>query len=232
MAACPKINPEWLTMWPAESDSVRSGCGSGKSANAPSQREMGPALRLTPLSPACGPCRSRKLYARRFNAVSVPLRRDAPKSAYHRPALAPAPVPSGAEPGREDLSLPPGGSETGPSARTSNGSTSPVGFAKPRRSPESPACPTLRPRGFSGSGSGPLRENPALASSRSSTARHLAVASIRFQNPLFDAGLSAFVSKGPIPVSMSGRCATETIRARTRACTYPLSATMPVDKGG
>jgi hypothetical protein len=42
----------------------------------PAKREMGPALRLTPLSPACGPCRSRKLDAWRFNAVFVP----APKS--------------------------------------------------------------------------------------------------------------------------------------------------------
>jgi hypothetical protein len=58
------------------------------------KREMGPALRLTPLSPACGPHRSGKLDAWRFNAVSVPAPKSVPKSAYHRPALAPAPVPS------------------------------------------------------------------------------------------------------------------------------------------
>jgi hypothetical protein len=46
------------------------------SSGAGAQREMGPALRLTPLSPACGPHRSGKLNAWRFNAVSVP----APKS--------------------------------------------------------------------------------------------------------------------------------------------------------
>lgn len=60
---------------------------------------MGPALRLTPLSPACGPCRSRKLYARRFNAASTGSCEPGRPAASHRPALAPAPVPSEAEPG-------------------------------------------------------------------------------------------------------------------------------------
>jgi hypothetical protein len=60
-----------------------------------------------------------------------------PKPAYHRPALAPAPVPSGGR-GliariRSSLS---GGSETGLSTRASSGSASPVGFAKPRHRTE------------------------------------------------------------------------------------------------
>ena len=63
-----------------------------------------------------------------------------------------------------------------------------------------------------------------LSSSHPSTERHLAVASIRFQNPFFLAGLSAFVSEGPIPVSMIGRCAAWPIRASAGPSSYPLSA--------
>jgi hypothetical protein len=42
-------------------------------------------------------------------------------TASNRPALAPAPVPSGARIDREDQSLPPGGSETFSSTWASNG---------------------------------------------------------------------------------------------------------------
>jgi hypothetical protein len=53
----------------------------------------------------------------------------------------------------------------------------------------------LRPRGFNGLGfwSAPGRTFERSAS-HPSTARHLAVASIRFQNPFSVAGLSAFAS--------------------------------------
>jgi hypothetical protein len=63
-----------------------------------------------------------------------------------------------------------------------------------------------------------------LSSSHPSTERHLAVVSLRFQNPFSVAGLSAFVSEGPIPVSMIGRCAAWPIRASAGPSSYPLSA--------
>jgi hypothetical protein len=59
-----------------------------------------------------------------------------------------------------------------------------------------------------------------------------AIASIRFQNPFSVAGLSAFVSEGPIPVSMSGRCASPPIRASAGPSSYPLFADLPVDNAG
>jgi hypothetical protein len=96
------------------------------------QREMGPALRLTPLSPACGPCRSRKLDAWRFNAVFVLLRR----ANRNRPIIARRSRRRRFRRGRvrsEDLSLPPGGSETGLSTRASNGLALPVGSTRPQR---------------------------------------------------------------------------------------------------
>ena len=186
------------------------------------QREMGPALRPTPLSPACGPRRALDAWRLQYCPGWA---------AIHRPALAPVPVPSGALGMiRGPVPNPPGGSETGLSTWASSSSR----IARRRcenlsARPESPTLPTLRPRGFIGlklgEARGPIHFHP-------STARLLAVASIRFQNPLFLAGLSAFVSEGPIPVSMSGRCAARAIRARSRACTYPLPAAMPVDKGG
>ena len=97
---------------------------------------MGPTLRLTPLSPACGPCRSRKLDARRFNAAPIGLLRTQPLRGVSSPGAragagsvwswfwSRGPVPA------------PGGSETGLSTRASSGSTLPVGFAKPRHGPE------------------------------------------------------------------------------------------------
>ena len=81
-------------------------------------------MRLTPLSPACGPHRSGKLYAWRFNA--------APKSGLSSPGARAGAGSAWAESDREDRSLPPGGPETGLSTRASNGSTLPEGSAKPR----------------------------------------------------------------------------------------------------
>src|SRR5690606_15045654 len=107
------------------------------------EREMGPTLRLTPLSPACG--LRRALYAWRLDAGSDRPSRATEGRLRYRPALAPVPAPSGVGANREDLSLPPGGSEAGP-----------VGLGLERRSlarrccellgtrPAIPACPTLR----------------------------------------------------------------------------------------
>ena len=113
-------------------------------------------MRLTPLSPACGPHRSGKLYAWRFNA--------APKSGLSSPGARAGAGSTWAESDREDLSLPPGGSETGLSIRASNGSASPESSAKPRHRAGSPTFPTLRPRSFSGSGSGSLQDESCCSS--------------------------------------------------------------------
>jgi len=57
------------------------------------KREMGPASRPTPLSPACGPRRT--LYARRLQCrCDISLKGCAGERRLCRPALAPAPVPS------------------------------------------------------------------------------------------------------------------------------------------
>jgi len=59
-----------------------------------------------------------------------------------------------------------------------------------------------------------------------------AVASKRFRNPFSAAGLSAFVSEGPIPVSTSEGCMRRPIRATAEQASYPPLPGMPVDKGG
>jgi hypothetical protein len=122
------------------------------------QREMGPALRLTPLSPACGPHRSGKLDARRFNAAPIGLLRTQPSCGVSSPGARAGAGSVGSWFGSRGPVPAPGGSETGLSTRASSGSTLPVGFAKPRLRAGSPACATLRLRGFSGSGSGLLRD--------------------------------------------------------------------------
>src|SRR6187551_4031461 len=150
----------------------------------------------------------------------MPLRR----AAYHRPALAPAPVPSVAGSGREDLpcrlAVPRPFSRPGPQA-------------VPRHPKASLNLGTGRKSGLSDFAPSRLQAVRDPDRSRTSPVALLvaflghaafAVASIRFQNPLFGAGLSAFVSKGPIPVSMSGRCVAEAIRATARGCSYPLLA--------
>jgi hypothetical protein len=170
------------------------------------QREMGPALRPTPLSPAVGSrgerlspdvskaaCRpkpiacdvvTRRSRRCRFHQGPVPVRRPSPTARRFRdhhvdPVL------------QTDPALPEG-----------------VAFssALDRQS----GLPTLRPRGFNAFEIGIVRRRSC---SLGSTTRHLAIASIRFQNPFSVAGLSAFASEGPIPVSMSGRCAVRPIRA-------------------
>ena len=70
------------------------------------------------------------------------------------------------------------------------------------------------------------------SASHPSTARHLAVASKRFRNPFFLAGLSAFALEGPIPVSMSEGCLARPIRATAEQASYPPSTGMSVDKSG
>ena len=126
---------------------------------------MGPALRLTPLSPACGSCRSRKLYARRFNA--------APKSSLSSPGARAGAGSVGGWVWSRGPPLSPGGSETVLSTRASSGSTLPEGFAEPRHGPE---VRPVRLCALAASSSPGIRIAPgqvlSLTSSRSSAARH------------------------------------------------------------
>jgi hypothetical protein len=120
----------------------RNGPASGRVARAnwregAMPREMGPALRLTPLSPACG--LRRALYARRFNTAR--------KRCLHRPALAPVPVPPEAGYDPKTCPMPSGGSETFALIRTSSGSALPESIASPSvpdRKLRSPDCGALR----------------------------------------------------------------------------------------
>jgi hypothetical protein len=108
--------------------------------------------------PACGPCRSRKLDAWRFNAVSHQLRKAMPKPAYHRPALAPAPVPSGRR-GLIRRSFPALPAVPRPAFRPSlKRSHITRGLCSTSAQTGIPAFPTLRPRGFNGSGFGSLQD--------------------------------------------------------------------------
>ena len=186
------------------------------------QREMGPTLRSTPLSPACGPRRA--LDAWRLDAGSDrPLRATEGRLLIARRSR------------RRRFRRGPG----------SIARTCPYRPAVPRpfRRPGLQAVfagtevlriprlrPAIRPSDFapsryqrSGIWLAPGRTF-VLSSSHSSTERHLAVVSLRFQNPFSVAGLSAFVSEGPIPVSMIGRCARQPIRASAGPSSYPLSA--------
>ena len=115
-------------------------------------------MRLTPLSPACGPCRSRKLDARRFNAAPIGLLRTQPLRGVSSPGARAGAGSVGGWVWSRGPPLSPGGSETDLSTRTSNGSALPEGFAEPRHGPEIPAFPTLRPRGFNSPGSGSLQD--------------------------------------------------------------------------
>lgn len=154
------------------------------------------------------------------------------RAAYHRPALAPAPVPS----------------VTGTDPKTCSGRLAvprPSSRPMPQAVPLRPQAPLnlstgrqVRPVRLCALGASTVRDPVCFRTSPDARLvsfldlAAFAVASIRFRNPLFRAGLSTFASEGPIPVSMSGRCAAEAIRASARACTYPLSTTMPVDKAG
>ena len=183
---------------------------------------MGPTLRSTPLSPACGPRRA--LDAWRLDAGSDRLLRAAEgrlliarRSRRRRFRRGPGSI-------ARTCPLPSGGSETVSStwASSSLRKTGVLRIPRPR--------PAIRPSDFapfrfqrSGIWSAPGRTF-VLSSSHPSTERHLAVVSLRFQNPFFVAGLSAFVSEGPIPVSMIGRCASQPIRASAGPSSYPLLA--------
>ena len=213
--------PRWRRA-PSVSASRRHLPASGEEAP---QREMGPTLRSTPLSPACGLRRSGELDAWRLDAGSDrPLRategrlliarrsrrrrfRRGPgsiaRTCPYRPAV---PRPSRRPGSQAALTLPGGSVKSSTPGRQSG-------------------LPTLRPLSFNGLGFGWLQDEPlSFSASHSSTERHLAVVSLRFQNPFSVAGLSAFVSEGPIPVSMIGRCALQPIRASAGPSSYPLSA--------
>ena len=145
-----------------------------------------------------------------------------------RPALAPVPVPSGSGADRKDLSFHPAVPRPMSSAWASNGAACPKVSRTPRRQAGNSGLSDFAPSRLQRVEMAGCRSSPIS----SLTARHLAVASNRFQNPFFLAGLSAFVSEGPIPVSMSERCAVRPIRATAEQASYPLLARMPVDKAG
>ena len=140
------------------------------------------------------------LYAWRFDAAYETL--ASLKAASLSPGARAGAGSVGGRFGSEDLPLPPGGSET---------SFVDLDLIAALALPEG-AAPTsaldrkVRPADFAPSrlqrsGVWFVRRR---SWPRSSTARHLAIASSRFQNPFLRAGLSAFASEGPIPVSMSG----------------------------
>src|SRR5690606_10998426 len=99
----------------------------GRSGDSRAEREMGPTLRLTPLSPACG--LRRALYAWRLDAGSDrPLRTTEGRLRY-RPALAPVPGPSGAEQATRTCPYRPAAPRLVSSAWASNGARLPEGAA-------------------------------------------------------------------------------------------------------
>ena len=188
---------------------------------------MGPALRPTPLSPACGLPKERLT-----PGVSMP------PGCSCEPRTAASPSPGARAGAGSDRGLgsirrslpPPGGSETDLSAWASNGPALPEGFAVPRRQTGKSGLSDFAPSRDQRFEIWKSSEDFFLVSSLLRAA--FAVASKRFQNPFFLAGLSAFVSEGPIPVSMIGRCAVRPIRATADRPTYPLLLVLPVDKAG
>ena len=184
---------------------------------------MGPTLRSTPLSPACG---SRgTLDARRPDAGSDKLLRAlkvgfgfARRSRRRRFRRGSGSI------ARIGL-LPPGGSETVPvdlgliaASALPEGSTK--SSAPGRQTRPFRLCALAASTVWD-----LVRTRTNLGAFRFSSLHRaaFAIASIRFQNPFFLAGLSAFVSEGPIPVSMIGRCAVQPIRATAGPPSYPLS---------
>ena len=110
---------------------------------------MGPALRLTPLSPACGPrrvldaWRSRRRFMKlsRAHRSSISIARRSRRCRFRR----------GLSVGPKTSAVPPGGSEIGLSTWASSSLPHcPEAVLGPRPRSESPTLPTLRPRGFSG----------------------------------------------------------------------------------
>ena len=97
----------------------------------------------------------------------------------------------------------------------------------PHRYPAASSLPPITVyRGFSG----PFRLSPKVPTFHSSTATschrvEIASVSVSLYRQAIQRG-------DPFSLSMSGECADRPSRARARACTYPLSAQLPVDKGG
>jgi len=101
-------------------------------------------------------------------------------------------------------------------------------------SPSEPAgksgLPTAHLRGLNGLKVANFpKDVPAF---HSSTARHLAVASSAVPKSLLLSGFYPVHPKSQSPLSMSGECAVLPSRAMANGPNYPLSAIMPVDKGG
>lgn len=182
--------------------------------------EMGPALRPTPLSPACGPRRT-------LNAWR--LSRGSPEGSL---AMSPgARAGAGSVGGRmrsEDLFQTSGGSATGLSARLINwfgnaghrfsiraGRQARPADRAPSRFQRSESCGVRRRFGF-----------------HSSTARHLTVASSAVPKSLRLSGCYPVHLKSQSPLSMVGECASRPSRATANRPTYPLSRRLPVDNGG
>jgi hypothetical protein len=171
------------------------------SRSQPPQREMGPTLRSTPLSPARGP--RRVLDARRFQCrirqalasmkVGFVIARRSRRCRFRRgPGLARRSFPTARRfrdrcrrPGSQTALALPGGSAN---------SSTPSRQMRPFR-----LCALVASTVWD---LDCTRTN--LCAFRFSSLHHaaLAIVSLRFQNPFFLAGLSAFVLEGPIPVSM------------------------------
>ena len=202
VVSCPKIRPR----------------GSG------AHREMGPTLRSTPLSPAVGsrgerlspdvskaPCRpkpigcdvvTRRSRRCRFCQGPVPIRRSFPTARQFR-----------------DLHVDPDFKQM---------RLRPKALLHPR------SGPAVRPCRYCALAASTFRKcdcPKTLLLSKLGRAA-FAIASMRFQNPSSAAGFSAIASEGPIPVSMSGRCAVGPIRATRSRPSYPLLLFLPVDSAG
>ena len=101
-------------------------------------------------------------------------------------------------------------------------------------SPSGPAgksgLPTAHLRGFNGLRVANIPKD--VPGFHPSTARHLAVASNAVPKSLLLSGCYPIHPKSQSPLSMSGECAGAASRATANGASYPLSAIMPVDKGG
>ena len=211
--------------WPMEAIQTRVATTAGEGENGPpsaSDTEMGPALRPTPLSPACGPRRTlnawrlsrgspggrsryvaRRSRRCRFRRGTDEIRRSRPnRPAVPRPVFRP-------------------GSSTGSAMR---------GIASPSEPAGKSGLPTLRPRGLNGLEVANIpKEVPRF---HPSTARHLAVASKSVPKSLLLSGCYPVHPKSQSPLTMSGGCARTASRASDGSPSYPLSTLFPVDKGG
>ena len=206
-------------------------CRSARTDRGP-QREMGPP---------CGRPHSHRrvvppkweLDAWRLDAAPTAL--ASLRSASHRPALAPAPVPSGAGIDREDHPLPPGGSETG---------LVDPGLKRLPLCPKAPRNPRHRAgkSGLSDFAPSRLQRSGIRICSRTNLCAFLVSFLDRAASRhRVDRG-SKIPSSSPAfrPLSRKGqspfRCLEGALpdrfgQARDRP-SYPLSAILPVDKGG